>query len=68
MKAVFVKIGKFLLSLVTDIQWDGDSAKVFGLAMIICGVVGFFLRMPDFQWVIAFGAGLVGSGKFSAQG
>lgn len=68
MKAVFVKIGKFLLSLVTDIQWDGDPAKVFGLAMIICGVVGFFLRMPDFQWVIAFGAGLVGSGKFSAQG
>jgi len=68
MKAVLVKIGKFLLSLVTDIQWDGDPAKVFGLAMIICGVVGFFLRMPDFQWVIAFGAGLVGSGKFSAQG
>jgi len=68
MKNFFARIGKFLLSLITDIQWDGDPAKVFGLAMIICGVVGFFLKMPDFQWVIGFGAGLIGSGKFSAQG
>jgi len=68
MKAFFAKIGKFLFSLVTDIDWDGDPAKVFGMAMIICGIVGFFMKLPDFQWVIAFGAGLVGSGKFSTQG
>jgi len=60
MKAVFVKIGKFLLSLVTDADWDGDSGKVFGLVIIACGLIGFFQERPDFQWVILFGAGLMG--------
>lgn len=59
---------KFIKSLFTDGEWDGDPAKVFGFIMVFCGIVGFFLKLPNFQWVIAFGAGLIGTGKFSNQG
>lgn len=62
------KIVKFLHSLVTDKDWDADATKVFGIAVVVCGLVGFFLGKHDFQWVIVFGAGLISSGKFSAQG
>lgn len=59
---------KFFKSLFTDGEWDGDAVKVFGIALIVCGVVGFFMQKDSFQWLIGFGASLVATGKFSAQG
>ena len=67
-KKIFAAIVKFARSLITDKDWDGDAVKVFGIAILGCGIAGFFLRLPDFQWMIGFGAGLVATGKFSAQG
>jgi hypothetical protein len=55
-------------SLFTDADWDADATKVFGFAVVTCGLVGFFLQKQDFQWVIVFGAGLISTGKFSKQG
>lgn len=57
----------FLLSLVTDKDWDGDAAKIFGLALIISGVVGFFLAKDEFQWLIGFGATMIGTGKWAEE-
>lgn len=62
-----MKFLKFLLSLVTDKDWDGDAAKFFGLALIVAGLVGFFLGKSDFQWVIGFGAGMIGTGKWAEK-
>lgn len=59
---------KFIQSLFTDLQWDGDATKIFGIALILLGIIGFFMEKPDFQWVIGFGASLIATGKFSAQG
>lgn len=50
-------------SLFTDSQWDWDISKLIGFAAIIGGMVGFFLGKDGFQWVIGFGAGLLGFGK-----
>jgi hypothetical protein len=61
-------VKNFFMSIFTDGQWDGDAAKVFGIALILAGVVGWWMGKSDFQWIIGFGAGLVGTGKFSAQG
>lgn len=58
---------KFIKSLVTDKDWDGDGAKFFGIALIIAGLVGFFQGKPDFQWVIGFGAGMIGTGKWAEE-
>jgi hypothetical protein len=58
---------KFFLSLITDKEWDGDGAKFFGLALIIAGLVGFFLGKSGFEWVIGFGAGMIGTGKWSEE-
>lgn len=55
-------------SLFTDREWDLDITKVIGFTVIIAGMVGFFLEKSDFQWVIAFGSGLVATGKFSKEG
>ncbi len=68
MKAFFEKIVNFFKSLFTDKEWDGDATKVFGAAIAICGIVGFFLGKSDFQWMIGFGVGAMVSGKFSNQG
>ena len=59
---------KFLKSLFTDIEWDGDLTKVAGLVLVALGVIGFFLEKPGFEWLIGFGGGLVSTGKFSKQG
>lgn len=61
-------IFKFFKSLFTDGNWDGDATKVFGVTMIICGAVGFFLEKPDYQWIMGFGSTLIATGKFSSQG
>ena len=59
---------KFIKSLFTDGEWDGDLVKVFGAVLIVVGLVGFFLKVPGFEWVIGFGAALASTGKFSKQG
>ena len=55
-------------SLFTDREWDCDLTKVVGFAIIIAGLIGFFMEKSDFQWVIAFGSGLIATGKFSKEG
>ena len=55
-------------SLFTDKDWDFDITKVLGFGIVITGLVGFFLEKSDFQWIIAFGSGLIATGKFSKEG
>ena len=55
-------------SLFTDSQWDFDITKVIGFSIVVAGLIGFFLNKSDFQWVIAFGSGLIATGKFSKEG
>lgn len=58
---------KFFLSLITDKEWDGDGAKFFGLALIIAGLVGFFLGRVGFEWVVGFGATMIATGKWAEE-
>ena len=58
----------WLTSLFTDKDWDLDLAKVLGFVIVVAGIVGFFLGKSDFQWIIAFGSGLIATGKFSKEG
>ena len=58
---------KFIKSLFTDGEWDGDLVKVMGFALIVTGVVGWFLG-KDPAFIVGFGAALAASGKFSKQG
>lgn len=55
-------------SLFTDSDWDFDLTKVLGFCIVVTGIVGFFLNKADFQYIIAFGAGLIATGKFSKDG
>lgn len=55
-------------SLFTDRDWDFDLTKVLGFCIVVTGIVGFFLSKADFQYIIAFGAGLIATGKFSKDG
>lgn len=55
-------------SLFTDREWDCDLTKVIGFVIIVAGIVGFFLNKSDFQWLMAFGSGLIATGKFSKEG
>lgn len=64
MKAIFKQIA----SIFTDKDWDADAVKIFGIALILIGVFGWWNGKQEFQWVIGFGAGLVSTGKFSNQG
>ena len=57
-----------IASLFTDREWDFDLTKVLGFAIVVTGLVGFFLDKPDFQWVVSMGAGLIATGKFSKEG
>lgn len=58
----------WLTSLFTDGQWDFDITKVLGFCIVVAGLIGFFLGKADFQWIIAFGSGLIATGKFSKEG
>lgn len=58
----------WLTSLFTDRDWDLDLAKVLGFVIVVAGIVGFFLGKSDFQWIVAFGSGLIATGKFSKEG
>lgn len=55
-------------SLFTDREWDTDLTKVIGFGIVIAGIVGFFMEKSDFQWLMAFGSGLIATGKFSREG
>ena len=55
-------------SLFTDRECDTDITKVIGFGIIVAGLVGFFMEKSDFQWIVAFGSGLVATGKFSKEG
>lgn len=57
-----------MTSMFTDREWDADITKITGFALIVVGVVGFFIQKENFQWVMTFGAGLLASGKFSKEG
>lgn len=67
-KSFVRKAIRSVASLFTDADWDADATKVFGFAVVTCGLVGFFLQKQDFQWVIVFGSALISTGKFSRQG
>jgi len=58
---------KFIKSLFTDGDWDGDIVKVLGFALIATGVVGWWFG-KDPAYIIGFGAALCATGKFSKQG
>ena len=58
----------WLTSLFSDRDWDCDITKVLGFVIVVAGIVGFFLGKSDFQWIIAFGSGLIATGKFSKEG
>ena len=58
---------KFIKSLFTDGDFDGDLVKVAGFALIVVGVVGWFFG-KDPAFIVGFGAMLAASGKFSKQG
>ena len=58
---------KFIKSLFTDGEWDGDIVKVLGFALIVIGVVGWFMG-KDPAFIVGFGAALCATGKFSDQG
>jgi hypothetical protein len=67
MKKFFAAIGKFIHSLFTDNEWDGDLVKVAGVVLIVVGVIGWFNKL-DPTFIIGFGAALAATGKFSKQG
>ncbi len=58
----------FFKALFTDGEWDGDATKFVGFIIVVSGLVGFFLGEQGFEFVLAFGAGLIATGKFSKQG
>jgi len=58
----------FIKALFTDGEWDGDATKFSGFLVLVAGIVGFFMRVPGFEFVMGFGAALIASGKFSSQG
>ena len=62
------KAKNWFTSLFSDKEWDFDITKVLGFLIVIAGVVGFFLEKSDFQWIVAFGSGLIATGKFSKEG
>lgn len=58
----------FFRAIFTDGEWDGDATKFCGFLIVMAGLVGFFLSVASFEYVIAFGAALIATGKFSKQG
>ena len=62
------KLSDMIKSLFTDREWDADLTKVVGFALIVAGVIGFFMEKGNFQWLMTFGSGLIASDKFSKEG
>ena len=61
-------MGKFIKAIFSDGEWDGDATKFVGFIIVGCGLGGFFASVQGFEFVLAFGAGLIATGKFSKQG
>lgn len=59
---------KQIKAVFTDREWDADATKIIGFGVVLAGLVGFFLGKSNFQWVVAFGSGLIATGKFSKEG
>ena len=62
------KVKNWFTSLFSDKEWDFDITKVLGFFIVVAGIVGFFMEKSDFQWIVAFGSGLIATGKFSKEG
>lgn len=58
---------KFLKSLFTDGEWDGDLTKVLGFCIVVLGIVGWFMGKDPLP-LLGFGGALAATGKFSQQG
>jgi len=59
---------KFFLSLFTDVEWDGDGAKVFGFGILVLGACRFWQDKQGFEIVMGIGGGMIASGKWSKLG
>jgi len=68
MKTFFIKFIKQVGSIFSDKDFDADAVKIFGVILVISGIVGWWYGKTDFQWIIGFGVPLIVSGKFSVQG
>lgn len=68
MKELILKMLKQFASVFTDKDWDADAVKIFGVALILAGLWGWWNAKSDFQWVVGFGCSMVVSGKISTQG
>jgi hypothetical protein len=68
MKVFIMKALKQVASIFTDKDFDADVVKVFGVALVVAGIVGWWYGKADFQWIIGFAVPLIISGKFSDQG
>ena len=38
---------------------------ILGCSVVVSGVVGFFLKLPEAMQIISFGAGLIASAEFA---
>lgn len=50
----------FIHSIFSDSEWDADLAKLTGFILVVVAVVGFFIQKDGWQWLMGFGAGLIG--------
>lgn len=64
MKAIM----KILHSMFSDKDWDADITKIGGFILAVCGVVGFFLAIPEWSIMVLIGATAMSTGKFSKEG
>lgn len=51
---------KAIKSIFSDKDFDADASKIIGIACTVCGIVGFFLELSEWQWLVGFGVGLLG--------
>lgn len=54
------KLKEVIKSMFTDKDWDADMSKIVGFILIIISIVGFFKQLSEWQWLLGFGAGLIG--------
>ena len=64
MKAIM----KVLHSMFSDKDWDADITKITGFLLAVCGVVGFFLAIPEWSIMLLIGTTAMATGKFSKEG
>lgn len=64
MKAIM----KVLHSMFSDKDWDADITKIAGFLLAVCGVVGFFVAIPEWSIMLLIGTTAMATGKFSKEG